>query len=701
MPLYCSKGHENPPNGRFCLRCGEKLEQPVSQGIQAGQMLGGRYRVVRELGHGGFGRTFLAEDLNRFNELCVLKQFAPQVQGTYALQKAEELFAREAGVLYKLQHAQIPKFRELFQVRQQSQGFLFLVQDYVEGETYHALLESRKRQGLKFTEAEVTQLLRQILPVLEYIHSLGVIHRDISPDNLILRSQDGLPVLIDFGGVKQAAAAASQVMVSPGAGGMLAMPTRLGKIGYAPHEQMQGGLVSPHSDLYALGATVLVLLTGKEPQQLIDPTTLKWEWRREINLSPMLGTILDKLLQPTPGDRYQNAREVLQALTPVPVEPTVYPAVQPPLPNPEATVAVAPSPDVPVNPPTPPITTTPVPSATNQPTSGVWGKVLLVFILIFGAMSFGWVVGNLWIQSQIQSRNNPQEFEPKSTDSSPIFGPNDEPTPEASSEFSAEEVRRKEALQQRRVALDIRYKFYADLVNEEFWKQYPEQRGRTLGTGVEDAQARAQWDAIASTQLRQLAELNLTPASRRKLGNFGEADLTRWKAEANKLHVSSRSLYDLADARFFMEFPQEREQQFRRKPIGQVWYAMAAEALDGLKSGDALERINFEPGTVNQQVTGTLKSGEGKALIASLSKGQTMTVRLSTAQKALFSIYSPSGQTTLLEDSRDRQWSGTLPESGYYEFVIVSESSGPINYQLDLTVEDSTTSEPSPIESPQ
>lgn len=663
-------------------------------------MLGGRYRVVRELGHGGFGRTFLAEDLNRFNELCVLKQFAPQVQGTYALQKAEELFAREADVLYKLQHAQIPKFRELFQVRQHSQGFLFLVQDYVEGETYHTLLENRKLQGQTFNESDVTQLLLQLLPVLEYIHSMSVIHRDISPDNLILRSRDGLPVLIDFGGVKQAAAAASQVMVSPGAGGMLAMPTRLGKIGYAPHEQMQGGIVAPHSDLYALGATVLVLLTGQEPHQLIDPTTLKWGWRREVHLSPMLGNIIDKLLQPTPGDRYQNAREVLQALTPAPVEPTIYPAVQPALPDTEATVAVAPPPDVPVNPPTPPVITAPVPSSTNQQSSGVWGKVLLVFVLIFGAMSFGWVVGNLWI-SRIQSRSSPQEFEPESTDSSPIFGPDDEPTPDASSEFSAEEIRRKEALQQRRVALDIRYKFYADLVNEEFWAQYPEQRGRTLGTDVEDAQPRAQWDAVASTQLRQLAQLNLTPTSRRKLGRFGEADLTRWKAEANKLHVSSRSLYDLADARFFMEFPQEREQKFLDKPIGQIWYAMVLEALDGLKSGEALERINFDPGTVNQQVSGTLKSGNGKALIASLSKGQTMTVRLSTADKALFSIYSPSGQTTILEDSRDRTWSGTLPESGYYEFVIVSESSGPINYQLDLTVEDSSTPEPSTVDSPQ
>ena len=220
-------------------------------------VMGGRYRIVRELGHGGFGRTYLAEDLNRFNESCVLKEFAPQVQGTYALQKAEELFEREAGILYKLQHPQIPKFREMFRVKQGNKGRLFLVQDYVVGQTYHALLDTRKQQGLRFNEAEVTQLLLQILPVLEYIHSLGVIHRDISPDNLILRSTDGLPVLIDFGGVKQVAASvASQVMGSPPVGGTPAHATRLGKVGFAPHEQMQGGIAYPHSDFYALGATV-------------------------------------------------------------------------------------------------------------------------------------------------------------------------------------------------------------------------------------------------------------------------------------------------------------------------------------------------------------------------------------------------------------------------------------------------------------
>ncbi|MFK0729976.1 MAG: protein kinase, partial [Gloeotrichia echinulata HAB0833] len=330
--LYCTKGHENPAGSRFCLNCGEKLlDTPSGYGIQPGQTLGDRYVVVRQLGQGGFGRTYLTEDVNRFRELCVLKEFSPQVQTPYVLQKAEELFQREASVLYKLQHPQIPRFRELFRTNFQGKEYLFLVQDFVEGQAYSSLLNSRQQQGRKFTEAEVRQLLLQILPVLEYIHSVGVIHRDISPDNLMLRTADQLPVLIDFGGVKQVAAVVASQYYQPGEMNATPAGTLLGKVGFAPPEQMQTGLVSPHSDLYALAVTMLVLLTGKLPQELIDTYNLTWQWQREISLSPSLGQVLDRMLSARPGDRYQSARQVQEALNPSQV---TYPPTQPPAPIP-------------------------------------------------------------------------------------------------------------------------------------------------------------------------------------------------------------------------------------------------------------------------------------------------------------------------------------------------------------------------------
>jgi serine/threonine protein kinase len=325
--VYCTKGHDNQDSNRFCQICGEKLNPPVPQNtLIAGKILEDRYRIVQQIGQGGFGRTYLCENLTRFNEPCVLKEFAPQVQGTYALEKAKKLFEREASVLHNLAHPQIPRFRELFELKTGSQG-LFLVQDYVAGQTYRYLLAARQNQNRLFTEDEVRQLLTDTLPVLQYIHSLGVIHRDIAPDNLMLRSSDNLPVLIDFGGVKQIA-----VNAEIQATGNTEVPTCLGKVGYAPHEQMQRGTVSPNTDLYALAATCLVLLTGKEPTELIDPQSLTWNWRSVIKLESNLGSLFDQMLQPNPVARFQSASEVLGALkqqVPTPKMPVTQPPMQP------------------------------------------------------------------------------------------------------------------------------------------------------------------------------------------------------------------------------------------------------------------------------------------------------------------------------------------------------------------------------------
>ncbi|MEL6814276.1 MAG: serine/threonine-protein kinase [Cyanobacteria bacterium J06598_3] len=271
--------------------------------------LGDRYTVVEELGRGGFGQTYLAKDLHRYDELCVVKEFVPQVENKAMLAKAKELFEREASVLYQLGHKQIPEFRQLLEVESETGGRLFIVQDYVAGPTYQALLEDRKRFGGKFSETEVTQLLYQVLPVLSYIHGMGLIHRDISPENLILRQTDGFPVLIDFGSVKEIAAAVrSQLSIE----GVSPSPTRIGKVGYVPQEQLSTGNATPASDLYGLAATLLVLTTGESPQTLSDP--YHGTWNGFEALSPKLGNILKRMLAATPEERFQTAEAVLAAL---------------------------------------------------------------------------------------------------------------------------------------------------------------------------------------------------------------------------------------------------------------------------------------------------------------------------------------------------------------------------------------------------
>ncbi|MEB3124929.1 MAG: serine/threonine-protein kinase [Synechococcales bacterium] len=270
--------------------------------LSPGTLLQNRYYLVRVLGQGGFGRTYLAQDQGRFNELCALKEFIPMQGAVQLFEKSKELFQREAATLYQLQHPQIPQFRATFE---QDHRF-FLVQDFVDGKTYRSLLDERRMRGVAFAETEVLQLLHYLLPVLAHIHSKGIVHRDISPDNIILRDRDRLPVLIDFGVVKEIATRLQQTDIRQ---------TTVGKLGYAPPEQMQTGQVSPCSDIYALGVTSVVLLTGQDPQKLFDDVNLVWLWQRWLpQVNTGLADVLDRMLMYRPGDRFQTALDVSHAL---------------------------------------------------------------------------------------------------------------------------------------------------------------------------------------------------------------------------------------------------------------------------------------------------------------------------------------------------------------------------------------------------
>ncbi len=281
------------------------MSKPV---IPSGTLIDSRYLIQKVLGQGGLGRTYLAFDTRRFNEACVLKEFAPSGSGKHSIQKSRALFKREAEILYHVQHPQIPDFLACFE----DDGRLFLVQEYVNGKTYSDLLKARRLRNAVFSEQEVIDWLNHLLPVLHYIHECGIIHRDISPDNIMLPVNNHLPVLIDFGVGKQIVES-SQFADGNGEGEEISYVGKMslvGKVGYAPHEQIRLGVCSPSSDLYALGVTAVVLLTCKDPSSLMNQYSLQWEWRTRANVSPAFGSIIDKMLADTPVNRYQTAPEV-------------------------------------------------------------------------------------------------------------------------------------------------------------------------------------------------------------------------------------------------------------------------------------------------------------------------------------------------------------------------------------------------------
>jgi serine/threonine protein kinase len=283
---------ENPDGNNLCHSCGTPLIP----------LLRSRYRVTKRLSdEGGFGITYLAEDIDKLNEYCVVKQLAPKVQEPWAVNKAIQLFKEEAKRLQQLgEHSQIPTLLAYFE----QDHYMYLVQQFIEGQNLSKELQQRGT----YSESEIHKLLLDLLPVLQFIHKRGVIHRDIKPQNIMRCQSDGKLVLIDFGASKQLTATVHTKI-----------GTNIGSHGYCPLEQMQDGEAYPASDLFSLGATCFHLLTGVRPFQLWTEHGYSWvtSWRQYLK-SPIrsdLGEILDKLLKKNFNERYQSADQVMQDLT--------------------------------------------------------------------------------------------------------------------------------------------------------------------------------------------------------------------------------------------------------------------------------------------------------------------------------------------------------------------------------------------------
>jgi serine/threonine protein kinase len=274
--------------------------------LEDGIVLNDRYQIQTKLGSGGFGQTYLAQDQHQEGHPCAIKEFSPLVQDTKLLDKAKELFIREAQVLQRISHPQVPKYLDFFEWEER----LFLVQDYIEGSTYLDCLLSNRTANRPMNAASIFQWLLDLLPLLDYLHQNNIYHRDIAPDNIIQPSDGGKPVLIDFGAVKHRMTA----LITASRTGIFG--SSVGKYGYASPEQFQQGEIDGRSDLYSLGVTALVLLTNRNPDELRD-RDLKWCWQNDCSLHPRFAAILEQMTAHHPSDRYPSATAVITALQPL------------------------------------------------------------------------------------------------------------------------------------------------------------------------------------------------------------------------------------------------------------------------------------------------------------------------------------------------------------------------------------------------
>ena len=289
--------------------------------MMLGKTLRNRYKIIRQLGSGGFGETYLAEDLGipvPVKPHRVVKYLKPHVQDARTIQ----LFKREAEALYKLgkSHPQIPDLLEYFE----EGGNFFVIQDYIDGrDLSYEIIDANP-----WTEEKVIHLLRDILEILAYVHGNHIIHRDIKPSNIIRHHQTKQLFLIDFGAVKEVTTIHA---VNQSA-------TVVGTVGYMPEEQQAGQPVYA-SDIYAVGMIGVQALTGINPNALpFNAATGEKDWYQFAQISADFLEVLKKMTYRDYTQRYQNAQEALEAINNLKIifsatdtQPQVRPTVMLPL----------------------------------------------------------------------------------------------------------------------------------------------------------------------------------------------------------------------------------------------------------------------------------------------------------------------------------------------------------------------------------
>lgn len=278
-----------------------------------GKLLQGRYQIIQSLGAGAFGQTYIAVDVDYpENPKCVVKEIKVSSSESGYLEMLRLLFVTEAQTLKLLgSHDQIPEFIACFEEDER----FYLVQERIEGHTLTAELPIDQHSGCLWTEKEVVEFLIDVLGILEFVHSQGVIHCDIKPENLIRRSSDASGkgknlrklVMIDYGSIQS---------IDFGIGAELPIyRIPVTSLGYIPPEQFIGQ-TQPNSDIYALGMIAIQALTGLEPLQLkVDPNTNEIFWRSQNTpVNDYLAAVLSQMIRYNYQDRFQSASEVLRVV---------------------------------------------------------------------------------------------------------------------------------------------------------------------------------------------------------------------------------------------------------------------------------------------------------------------------------------------------------------------------------------------------
>jgi serine/threonine-protein kinase len=634
--------------------------------VQSDEILGDRYRIVTVLGNNPCGATYLVHDVTQRDRPHILREFHLPSQDPDVVQQARDLFAPEVEFLRRLHHPQLPQVQDFFELTREGTTAFYLVQTFVEGTLLRHVLERRWDEQRPLTELEGIRLLQQLLPVVDYLHTQGVIHRNISPDTILWRPQDSRLVLINFGGIKQVLVTLWTDRQDMTTLTQAAALPAVGSVGYAPPEQIQKGIIYTYSDLYAVGTTVLMALTGQEPKTLLNKEG-QWRWDDIVLHNAVLKDLLATMVARKTSDRPQSAHAVLQSL------PKAVKAMPPtPLPQSEFTAA-------------PEVTA----RSLTVPPVGRWlGRGLLVLLVVAGAGGMGWLLGQAWVEYQVSRPAPPQPDLDLSPTLPPIlpgsellsFPPTDDPEPEPDADLPSQERDRMIDLRRQRQDLTIDYDFFQGLLRYKYEQKYPSRVGTVPTPDPDDEIWRNHRYTLAQQLLDTLSELS--GEARRRLGQYDSGDRRVWRQQLQDLNLSFAVVELLTDSVFALYFPLSSPDD--AEPLQQVWDAIAFDHVKTLTQGDNLIPLTPQLGEELRHGD-SLEAWQGVVFTVEVTAGQFMQVNAVSDYPTVVGVYGPTGEP-LLERETERVWSGTVQTTGTYAIAIASNAPQLVNYNLYLTL---------------
>jgi serine/threonine protein kinase, bacterial len=562
-----------------------------------GDRIGERYRLERELACGSQGQLWRASDGLAADAPVVLRRIGPEQVDLQ--ERFRSLWPRLQGVL----HPQVPRFGELFN---DPEGALWLVREWQEGRSYAELLQGRRERQLVFGAGELLLLLRQLLPVLAALHSQQLLHGDISPANLLRRERDGLPVLLDFGlvrGTAQAPEAAELFGLTPG---------------YGPPELGRGEQAAPWMDLYSLGVVSLVLLSGEEPAQLLDPASLAWRWPAALDGEPGLRQVLERLLSSEAEQRFPSAAAALEAL-----QQLSMPDSTGPVPRADRTVVLVPPPALPsLTPPAAAATAAPQPIPRSRQLlkdEEQEGRLWPVVLALVASAVLGTGVG--WL---LLSRGK-------------LANPSSSPALELPSSLPPAEVDQRQQLLNRLRALQIDRGWFLRLVDASLLAQYPERGGRLPSDSLDDAPLRKVWNELAEEWLSRVEQLPLELRSR--LGGFTEGEWRERQSSLVAQGLSASVVEQLVSGSAQNLLPGRTRGDIPPEPFRQLWFAAADQALAHVR----IEAIQSRPGQTSV-ASAVVDAGGARLFPIRLSGPSRLVLGVNGSPLMQMTVFSADGQ---------------------------------------------------------